>query len=175
ETLRAYLTNTANTRVFNVSFQGARMKLVGGDSGRYEREAFVDELMLAPSERAVVDVLFDKPGRVTLEHHHGDRCYPLAAITVSEDRAVPSLACEFEASRTNADMAAERTRIAPYLRAAPDKTIAFLAEMNMGAPEGEVIYVCPMHPEVVADSEGSCPKCGMKLLATAIRYGCPMH
>ena len=42
---------------------GARMKLVGGDSGRYEREEFVDSVILAPSERAVVDVLFDEPGQ----------------------------------------------------------------------------------------------------------------
>src|SRR5688572_16729076 len=33
EVVRMYLTNTANTRVFNVGFRGARMKLVGGDSG----------------------------------------------------------------------------------------------------------------------------------------------
>ena len=39
------------------------MKLVGGDSGRYERETFVDEVLLAPSERAVVDVLFDRARR----------------------------------------------------------------------------------------------------------------
>ena len=55
-------TNTANTRVFNVGFAGARMKLVGGDSGRVEREEFVDDVLLAPSERAVVDVLFDERG-----------------------------------------------------------------------------------------------------------------
>ena len=59
EVVRLYLTNTANTRVFNVALPGARMKLVGGDSGRYEHEAFVDEVLLAPSERAVVDVLFE--------------------------------------------------------------------------------------------------------------------
>ena len=68
EVVRLYLTNTANTRVFNVRLPGARMKLVGGDSGHYEREEFVDEVLLAPSERAVVDVLFDEPGQVTLEH-----------------------------------------------------------------------------------------------------------
>ena len=34
-------------------------------------------------------------------------------------------------------MAAERERIAPYLEAEPDKTLAFLAEMDMGAPEGD--------------------------------------
>jgi len=26
------------------------------------------------------------------------------------------------------------------------------------------IYTCPMHPEVVSDKEGSCPRCGMDLV-----------
>ena len=58
EVVRLYLTNTANTRVFNVTLPGARMKLVGGDSGHYEHEEFVEEVLLAPSERVVVDVHF---------------------------------------------------------------------------------------------------------------------
>ena len=84
EVLRLWLTNTANTRVFNVRLPGARMKLVGGDSGRVEREEFVSEVLLAPSERAVVDVLLDQPGELTLEHQTPNRTYPLAAITVTE-------------------------------------------------------------------------------------------
>jgi FtsP/CotA-like multicopper oxidase with cupredoxin domain len=62
EVVRLYLVNTANTRIFNVAVRGARAKLIGGDSGRYERETFVDAVLLAPSERAVIDVLFDTPG-----------------------------------------------------------------------------------------------------------------
>ena len=62
EVVRLYLTNTANTRVFNVALPGARMKLVGGDSGRVEREEFVESVVLAPSERVVVDVLFEAAG-----------------------------------------------------------------------------------------------------------------
>ena len=94
------------------------MKLVGGDSGRCEQEEFVEEVLLAPSERAVVDVLFDEPGRATLEHHHPDRCYPLAAITVSGDRIVPSLGQQYEVLRNNPELAEERERITPYLAAA---------------------------------------------------------
>src|SRR5215213_2931304 len=180
EVVRLYLTNTANTRVFKVKLPGARMKLVGGDSGHVEHEQFVDEVILAPSERVIVDVLFDRAGELALEHHTPDRVYPLAAITVGEDPAEPPLAEQFAVLRTNPDMAAERERVAPYLAAEPHKTVAFIAEMDMDAPEGDgpVVYTCPMHPEVVDEEPGHCPQCGMKLLAVeapASTYTCPMH
>jgi FtsP/CotA-like multicopper oxidase with cupredoxin domain len=182
EVVRLYLTDTANTRVFNVGLPDARMKLVGGDSGHYEHEQLVEGVLLAPSERAVVDVLFDQPGHLTLEHRTPDRTYPLAAIAVSDEPAEPSPAPQFGKLRTNADMVAERERIAPYLEAEPDKTVALVAEMDMGEPEpgpgGTVVYTCPMHPEVLSDEPGRCPECGMKLLATEaapITYACPMH
>lgn len=31
------------------------------------------------------------------------------------------------------------------------------------SPAAEVVYVCPMHPEVIAKQPGKCPKCGMFL------------
>jgi FtsP/CotA-like multicopper oxidase with cupredoxin domain len=182
EVLRLYLTDTANTRVFNLGLPGARMKLIGSDSGHYERDALVDAVLIAPSERAVVDVLFDEPGQLTLEHRTPNQTYPLAAITVSDEPAEPFLAAEFESLRSNADMAAERERIAPYLDAEPDKTLALVAEMDLGEPQlppgAAVAYVCPMHAEVLIEEPGRCPKCGMKLMATEaapLAYACPMH
>jgi len=158
------------------------MKLVGGDSGRYEREELVESVLIAPSERAVVDVLFDEPGPVTLEHRTPDRTYSVATITVGDERAEPSLASLFARLRTNSDMVAERARIAPYLNAEPDKTLALVAEMDMGEPQlppgATVAYVCPMHAEVKSDEPGRCPTCGMKLVAreaAPIAYVCPMH
>jgi FtsP/CotA-like multicopper oxidase with cupredoxin domain len=49
--------------------------------------------------------------------------------------------------------------------------------MDMGASEGEAssAYSCPMHPEVVSQAPGHCPKCGMKLLPSALAAGAAGH
>jgi FtsP/CotA-like multicopper oxidase with cupredoxin domain len=181
EVVRFYLLDTANSRVFKVALPGARMKLVGGDSGRYERQKFVEEVIVAPSERAVVDVLFDRPGELTLEHRSSERTYPLATIVVDDEPAEPSPAREFDRLRTASELEAERAGLAGYLDAEPDKTLALVAEMDLGGSDLELgIYSCPMHPEIVASWAGKCPKCAMKLLpagadvASPTAYACPM-
>jgi FtsP/CotA-like multicopper oxidase with cupredoxin domain len=169
EVVRLYLVNTANTRVFNVAMPGASMKLVGGDSGRIEHETYLDAVLLAPSERAVVDVLFHTSGVVALDHLTPNHRYSLANVSVSAEEASPSFAAEFKTPRTNIDLVAERARIHPYLDAEPDKTLAFVAEMDMaGGPDDSSSYACPMHPEVTAEVPGRCPRCGMKLLSAAM-------
>jgi FtsP/CotA-like multicopper oxidase with cupredoxin domain len=182
EVVRLWLTNTANTRVFNLTVPGARMKQVGGDSGRVEHEEFVEGVVLAPSERAVVDVLVERPGELYLEHHTPDRTYRLAAFTVGEEPAAPSAAGEFEVLRRAPELTAERERLDAWLAAPPDKVLALVAQMDdpaaMPAGAGPVTYACPMHPEVTSQEPGRCPKCGMKLLATqppVTAYACPMH
>lgn len=64
-------------------------------------------------------------------------------------------------------------------------------EGAQGGSEKATSYTCPMHPDVVKDKPGRCPKCGMDLVAKADRpgkgerakgesekamsYTCPMH
>jgi FtsP/CotA-like multicopper oxidase with cupredoxin domain len=179
EVVRLYLTNTANTRIFNIALAGARMKLVGGDSGRYEHETFVDEVLLAPSERAILDVLFDTAGLVALEHRTPDHTYELGTISVSGEPIEQSFLREFEQLRTSTELAAERARVDTERGRPPDKTLAFESLMPLLYGDQDTAassWTCPMHPDVVADEPGACPSCGMKLIPTAASaWTCPMH
>jgi len=166
EIVRLYLVNTANTRIFNFALRGARMKLVGGDSGRYEREAFVDEVLLSPSERAVVDVLFDTLGEAHLEHRTPDHTYDLGVFSV-EGTAIGNTVGSFGELRTDPDLTTERVLIEHDLEREPDKVLSIVALMPLlygGEAQAASSYVCPMHPEVASNSPGTCPKCGMKLV-----------
>jgi FtsP/CotA-like multicopper oxidase with cupredoxin domain len=182
EVVRLYLVNTANTRLFNFAVRGARAKLVGGDSGRYERETFVEEVLLAPSERAVLDVLFESEGEVRLEHRTPDRVYDLGAFTVTGARTGQSgAAAAFPILRADPELTAEHQAIEPDLARGPDKVLAFFSRMPLlyGDEDAESSsYACPMHPEVTASEPGTCPRCGMRLIAAAAvasSYACPMH
>jgi FtsP/CotA-like multicopper oxidase with cupredoxin domain len=166
EVVRLYLVNTANTRIFNFAVRGARAKLVGGDSGRYEREMFTGEVLLAPSERAVIDVLFDTPGQVRLEHRTPDHTYDLGAFTVT-DGAPGASAGSFETLRTDPELTAAHQAMIHDVERPPDKMLAFYSLMPLlygGDATPASSYACPMHPEVTAAEPGTCPKCGMKLV-----------
>jgi len=174
EVVRLYLVNTANTRLFDVGLRGARMKLVGGDSGRYEHEMFVDDVLLAPSERAVLDVLFDSPGEVRLEHRTPDRVYDLGCFSVAPaGNGGGAAAGAFATLRTDPELTAEHRLIAQEPDRPPDKILAFVSKMpllygeEVAASSEEASassYVCPMHPQITSSEPGTCPICGMKLV-----------
>ncbi|MFQ5530424.1 MAG: multicopper oxidase family protein, partial [Gemmatimonadota bacterium] len=105
EVVRYYLTNVSNTRTFNLSFGGAPMKLVGSDVGNFEREVWVESVVIAPAERYVVHVRFDRAGefpllnRVQAIDHINARFLPqedtLGVVSVADRPASPDLSESF--------------------------------------------------------------------------------
>jgi FtsP/CotA-like multicopper oxidase with cupredoxin domain len=131
EVVRLYLTNVANTRLFNVSFPGAKMKLVGGDLSRYAKETWVDEVLVAPGERRVVDVLFEKAGEYTLTHQTPGKKYALGKVVVSNENISTSHAQEFSVLRTNGAVVEETGNLIDvYGSKDPDKRIRLTMDMN---------------------------------------------
>ncbi len=128
EVVRFYLTNAANTRPFALSFGDATMKLVGGDAGRKEKEEFTDGVVLSPSERAVVEVLFDKAGTYTLEHHSPGKTDTLGSVTVTNAEASPSYATSFIQPRANDDVIASIDDVRPFFDKPIDKTMHLSVE-----------------------------------------------
>lgn len=116
DVVRYYLTNASSARTYNVSFEGARMKLVGSDGGKFEREAWIESVIIAPSERYIVEVEFRHAGRVAmlnrvqaLDHMIGAYWREVDTLAVVDVAATPqgrSFRTSFTTLRRNADVAA---------------------------------------------------------------------
>jgi len=135
DVVRYFFTNVSNTRVFNLSFEGARVKVIGSDVGKYEHEAFVDNIVIAPAERYIVEVLFDQPGAVTLTNrvqainHFLGSFYPsvdtLGVIQVSDTATAESHRAAFEILRVNHDVIEDIDRFRSYFDRPVDHEIEF--------------------------------------------------
>lgn len=141
EVVRLYLTNAANTRLFNFTLAGVKMKLVGADVGKYEKETFVDQVMVAPGERRVVDVFFEKAGEYTMKHRTPEKEYILGKVSVSSEMASSSYKNEFSVLRANIEVANELEGLMnTYLAKIPDKnlnlSLDMADEMKKGMPMG---------------------------------------
>ncbi len=84
EVIRFYMVNVANARPLRIGFTNAKIKVVGADNGFYEQEFFADSVILSPSERAIVDVLFDKPGTSMIENRPDGKPIAIGRIMVKK-------------------------------------------------------------------------------------------
>ncbi len=120
EVVRFYLTNTSNTRTFNLSLPGARLKVVGSDAGPYAREAWVESVVIGPAERYVVHARFDRPGPTALvnkvrglDHLYGRffaETDTLGVVEVGGGRTREDLSPSFDALRTDTAASGELER-----------------------------------------------------------------
>ena len=131
DVVRFFLTNVSNTRVFNLSFPGARMKLVASDVGNYEREEWVESVVIGPAERYVVHVRFDSAGVTPmvntvrgLDHLNG-RFFPevdtLGLVTVATAPATSVRG--FDVTRPDREVARDIDRYRAAFARAPDRSL----------------------------------------------------
>lgn len=130
EVVRFYVANSANTRIFNLSIPNAKIKLVGGDNGKYQRESNVDSVMIGPAEREIIEVLFDKPGTYQLTHSTPEKTYTLGAITASDAKEEEDYQNEFMTLRTNHDTYMDIESFKSSFDKTPDKSITLSLDMQ---------------------------------------------
>ncbi|HEX6091259.1 MAG TPA: multicopper oxidase family protein [Gemmatimonadales bacterium] len=133
EVVRLYFTNAANARTFNLSIDGARMKLVAGDMGRVAEERWVESVVIGPAERWVVDVRFGKDGSYALTNRvrgvepraraFVDVVDTLGVVTVRGRVARPDRGADFTTLRRHADLGAEFAALDSLEGRAPDQTL----------------------------------------------------
>lgn len=132
---RFYITNAANTRTFNVAFKNAKMKLVAGDGGKFEKESFVDSVVIAPSERYVVEVQFDKPGEVGIMNVTPKKTTRLGVIQVTKETEANSFEKQFSTLRENSEVIKDIDAFRKDFDKKPDKTLNISIGMGGMKPE----------------------------------------
>jgi FtsP/CotA-like multicopper oxidase with cupredoxin domain len=161
EVVRFYLTNVANTRTFNVTFGGAKVKIVASDVSRFEHEQWVGSVVIAPAERYVVDVRFDEPGDVVIANtiqainHFRGEFYPhvdtLSIVRVSDEPVEDGAVSEaFDTLRDHEEVAEDIDAFRPYFGKPVDHELETtlrvrdLPQSIVLSMESDTLYVPPM-------------------------------
>jgi FtsP/CotA-like multicopper oxidase with cupredoxin domain len=140
EVVRFLFTNVSNTRTLNLSFPGARMKVVGSDAGNYEHEQWVESVVIAPAERYIVHVRFDKTGDVALvnrvqglDHLFGkffSETDTLGMVHVGTVPAKPDFGTAFATLRTDTAARGDIERFRPYFDKPLDHSLLLTIEAH---------------------------------------------
>ena len=140
EVIRFYLTNASNTRTLNLSITGARMKVIASDGGPLEHEVWAQSVMIAPAERYVVDVRFDRPGDVALVNrvrgldHLFGRFFAevdtLGVVSVAPVRVRTDFGARFAVLRRDSATVRELERYRRFVDQPPDKALVLTLETH---------------------------------------------
>jgi FtsP/CotA-like multicopper oxidase with cupredoxin domain len=92
--------------------------------------------VLAPSERAVIEVLFEKEGDYTLQNKTPERTYTLGKVLAAGESVSTSHASEFDALKTHEQTVRSIDPFRAYFSKTPDKRIALTIDMMGGGGHG---------------------------------------
>lgn len=107
EVNRFYITNTSSVRSYQFEIPGVQLKLIGGDNGLYEKDALVESVTVAPSERAIVDVVFKQPGAYEIQNNNPESTTKIAEINVQENGSTSESANKFDSLSTRPNVSSE--------------------------------------------------------------------
>lgn len=173
--LRLRVVNGSASTYFWLTYSGGKMTVVAND-GNDVKPVAVDKMIIGPSE--TYDLVVQMPENMsyqflaTAEDRSGYASLWLGGGMKMPAGKLPKL--NYFAGmdmmngmmKMNGDMKPMNMSLQTM-----DMNAVMYPEQNgqdMNMPAGEhhakaVTYVCPMHPEVVSDRPGTCPKCGMTL------------
>jgi suppressor of ftsI len=150
DVVRFFLTNASSSRTYNLSFGGAPIKIVASDVSRFEHEARVETIVIAPAERYIAEVRFPKPGHYALinavqviNHMTGEFAQEvdtLGTVTVTPKAAAPDYAKAFATLRHNAAVSKDIDNYRAAFARPPDKTFTLTVETS-GLPLATVQFM----------------------------------
>lgn len=121
EVVRFFFTNASNARTFNLSIADTPLKTIGSDIGKFEREEWTQNVVLAPAERYIIEARFDKTGSFPITNrvkalsqtfgYFYSEMDTIGHVRVRSDPAEPDHAASFQQLRENIDVIAD---IDPY-------------------------------------------------------------
>ncbi len=124
QVIRLHLTNSTRSQTFNLRLPGARLKLVGNGLGRVETETFVDNVLLVPEDRVVIDVQFRRPGEHRLEHRRPGRSLSLLTFEIGQATGHSRAMESFQRLQVSREFLGIRRAWGELLAAEPAVTIA---------------------------------------------------
>ena len=125
---RFFLTNVANTRVFDLKFEGAETKLVGGDIGRIQKETIVSDVVIAPAERYIVELMYLDSGNYPIVH----RGETIGTVIVKDSKKI-SQELSFKNLRVNnEDYKIITSKFESFTEQEPDKSLRLNIAMGGG-------------------------------------------
>jgi suppressor of ftsI len=139
EIVRLFITNVASARTFNVQLPGAKMKRIGGDIGLYQREEWVDSVIVSPAERVILDVQFTREGIVLLQNATPNNIASLAKFIVDPATVDTDYSPIFTDLKVHNDVMADIASFEEEFNRPVDKELDITIEMT-GMDHGNMVH-----------------------------------
>jgi RND family efflux transporter MFP subunit len=101
------------------------------------------------------------PEHVSITYDHPGNC-PICGMALIPVMAPPGATTNSTPAKTDSPI--QQSTNSPIQNAATNPAPANTNSVSRVKPAAKQLYFCPMHPDVISDEPGKCPKCGMDLV-----------